>query len=109
MAATCEAAAVMGSDRSSCHRLKKLPDPRSQAIPYFFLILHVAWQIPRQKFLLVEEAPYQRGQHPDETEHPPPRAERNRYAKKHHNAAGIHRMPHQRVGAGRYDFLVGSQ
>src|SRR5207248_6682267 len=77
------------------------PDPRQQAIAHSALIRGIARQIPDEESLLIQQSPYQCGHDRGKDQHTPPRTERNRYAKQHHERGCIHRVSYQSVRAGR--------
>src|SRR5260370_10623171 len=87
---------------------QKPANERYQAIPHRYLVLQIPRQMPCKKLLLVEHSPYESGDHRDDAGQPPPRTERDRYAKKHHNGHCVHRVAHERIRTCGNDLLVWS-
>src|SRR5262245_47100191 len=91
-ARSCSAAtAIIGTRLPVCSHLyirsqfsadvaPRSPDARQEPVADALLVLPVAWKLPREKPLLVEEAPDQERQHDAEPEESPPGAERERHS-----------------------------
>src|SRR5262245_13920872 len=82
------------------------PNEWQKTVFHFCLILRIAWKVLSQEAFLIEEPPDEDGQDEKKCEESPPRAECERYAEQHDECRGIHRMPHESIGARRDDRLV---
>src|ERR1044071_943209 len=70
------------------------------------LVIGISGQIPRQKFFLVKEPPYEKRYYRDAWNEPPQRAERQWRAEKIQRRARVHRVAHDRIRSRRDNLLI---
>ena len=84
-----------------------LPNEGYQATPYLAPVLQVTGQFLVKQSFLIEDSPNKGGHHQEKYEEVPPRPKCETHADEQEKASHVHRMPHQRVQASRYDSLLG--
>src|SRR5262245_10056233 len=81
----------------------RLEQPRKQTPADLAGVLRIAFEVSREKALLIDKAPYERGNNDKDSEEPVPRVKREWHAGEQQQRSRIHGMPDQRIGASRYD------